>query len=1054
MANHLFIGLGGTGGKILRAMRRRVFEEFGTNSPDTPTHIDYIYVDSDENDLNDNRSWNYMGNPVHLAPNQKVNIHGIGGGVLNNLDSYPGIRSFITHEDREQLRSDAVTGIIDTGIGGQRRRFGRILMANNVVNNPHDSYSAALQNHIHSITNRGNGDGKISFHIVAGLAGGTGSGSIVDAIAQLHKIIEPMGREFEIFLYLYVPEILVEAKYNAGFYHANGYAALQELNAISLGNAYHPTDIAGSLDLATGKVKRLISGTNSRPFKMAYLFSDRNENSRVLRKDTKLPSAIADFMFQKTFGQENGSDCQMQKLINLENNAGAPEKDENGKNIHDRHFMTFGIVRITYPESEIKEYAIEECESSVCCGLNYNLWVDQGGFKVETEEAAGIGINIEVKSPTFLENMHLSHEYLTLQRPLADYPGSEQYCTFEEYWTNITTFFADDIINGKLPRQSWVAEFDDLCANEYEANFRNLGVNRYFANLRQQSEVRRLAAVICNHIEKTIFKEWINGQHSENQRMSLQKAEIYIKELESATRDRIPMIDNMKAVLVQDRDEALRVAEGDRNLLTNTGFLSNLLFAAAKKHFLNYVAQKKRTLVCNTTIEACDFARLVLEEVLSRLNEMGRSISLLRNMFRTCMEDTAARAANSCQPAEQNFSGDGEVQVVIKRFDPEVVRTTVQNDLLVDENFQQQMTRDTLQKFRNVAENAGNPKLFASLYDALGGKFAAAQRQEEDEENVEVLLNILSEVNQHTVETKLNQLAEENNEHRILGVNILDKIRNACATDVQIEQFIRDNLASRAKCFLQFAEAEIGMNNGQGTPVAGIQVVLPAGGGEFRNRFITKLLEIPGVDTTSISSSENNKQNEIVMITVKSGFPLRVIQNLNYLKQQYDNLVSPHNPQSALNKVLLHTETLPSKDLPSLFEADPAERQRAMILLAIKLHSIPGLIHKGVHPETGDEVNVVTIGSGFNASDMIVGKDAVDTARKLSCDAELRRMLPDYLDNQIAERYPTSRAKQELMKQIEDMVCTDVLKTFGNNRLSPDFREYVTVAQEYFKTIS
>lgn len=33
MANHLIIGLGGTGGKILREMRKRIYEEFRSNEP-------------------------------------------------------------------------------------------------------------------------------------------------------------------------------------------------------------------------------------------------------------------------------------------------------------------------------------------------------------------------------------------------------------------------------------------------------------------------------------------------------------------------------------------------------------------------------------------------------------------------------------------------------------------------------------------------------------------------------------------------------------------------------------------------------------------------------------------------------------------------------------------------------------------------------------------------------------------------------------------------------------------------------------------------------------
>lgn len=33
MSNHLIIGLGGTGGKVLRELRKRIYEEYHSNEP-------------------------------------------------------------------------------------------------------------------------------------------------------------------------------------------------------------------------------------------------------------------------------------------------------------------------------------------------------------------------------------------------------------------------------------------------------------------------------------------------------------------------------------------------------------------------------------------------------------------------------------------------------------------------------------------------------------------------------------------------------------------------------------------------------------------------------------------------------------------------------------------------------------------------------------------------------------------------------------------------------------------------------------------------------------
>lgn len=52
MANHLVIGLGGTGGSVLRALRKRIYEEFRSNDPKGSANIEYLYVDSSLADLN------------------------------------------------------------------------------------------------------------------------------------------------------------------------------------------------------------------------------------------------------------------------------------------------------------------------------------------------------------------------------------------------------------------------------------------------------------------------------------------------------------------------------------------------------------------------------------------------------------------------------------------------------------------------------------------------------------------------------------------------------------------------------------------------------------------------------------------------------------------------------------------------------------------------------------------------------------------------------------------------------------------------------------------
>lgn len=72
MSNHLIIGLGGTGGSVIRSLRKRIYQEFGELDPaGNSTNVDYIYVDSSPADLNDTEKWKTLGASVQLAPAQK-----------------------------------------------------------------------------------------------------------------------------------------------------------------------------------------------------------------------------------------------------------------------------------------------------------------------------------------------------------------------------------------------------------------------------------------------------------------------------------------------------------------------------------------------------------------------------------------------------------------------------------------------------------------------------------------------------------------------------------------------------------------------------------------------------------------------------------------------------------------------------------------------------------------------------------------------------------------------------------------------------------------------
>ena len=1050
MANHLIIGLGGTGGNILREFRRRSYEHFGTHHPEGDTKIDYIYVDSSEDDLK----------ASNLDPNQKVNIHGMGGSVLDNLQAYPSMRAFITDEDRAILKQDdQVSMIIDTGIGGQRRRFGRMLLANNVMTDPQNGFSAVLNDRIIKMTHNAAEQANITFHICAGLAGGTGSGSIIDTIAQLHKIISPMGNAFDVFLYLYVPEIIVAARYDAGYYHANGYAALREINAIAI-EKYHPTDIGGDIDHLTGKIRRLISGTNAKPFKQVYLFSDRNKSDYMLPKENKLPAAVADFLFQRIVANEASGESQLRKIINCENNPGPAEQDESGENVRSRNFMSFGITRIVYPETEIKTYAQEKSASSALIGLLYNKWVNTQGYLSQTDETAGVGIEAKVKLPGTEEELHLSDKYLTLQAPVENFVGSDNWSRYDEYWNNYCSYFYEDIVTTVNDRFQWTSKFLDICTTEFTSNFRGLGVNEFFNTWSSPQNVNNYAACIIKHIEKIYFDKWINGFDEKEEPMSLQKVHLYLKALGKVTSARIPKISDAKAGLMQEAEVYYHDADVIQSELNATGFLAHMLFSTAKKKFASYQQLMGKWYATQTHIKACDFAQLLLTELVNRLNTLDQYVLKLNNLFVMASHVADRVAQNSCQKQSEQIGHD--VQIEIKLYDVDKIRNTIETRILKDADTLPEIAKNVRQQMGVLAKNSGKENYFQTLFEQLGGNENVltisgnstsnnGHQEELEKKLTERLIKFVNKEAKNIIEGKLNQVGQADSNLKLLEVNILDKIQQEYPSQTMLTNYLQ-GLINRTQCFLKTngTETAIGQNMSQES----LQICVPKEH-PYRADFIQAFkgaCEGAVFDETS-SIADSPKSNEIVIIRIASNLLLRYSQNVAFLKEKYAGMVSEFNPKHKLNKVLLHTETLDDNIMPDLFTEGAEVLHRKMLRTAILMHSVENLFTKGIDPATGNPIQQIQIGSIFDGTSYTVGKDATETVMLLENDYNMRKALVKYVDQFVQANYKSDVDKQRLQKLIENMIISVILPKANNNNLDPLFQEYVGVAREIFKNM-
>lgn len=1019
--NHLIIGLGGTGGKILREMRKRIFEEFRNNSPKGDIYLEYLYVDSSPTDLDDRSKWKTMGGSVHLMDAQKVSIHGMGSNVLNNLHQYPGIESFINPDDRKLL--DGISALIGAGIGGQRRRLGRLLFANNLSGPTDKSFNTRLLSSVQKLTTKSK-ENKVTFHICAGLAGGTGSGSIVDAITQIRKQFAPqpgIGDQYKVHLYLYVPEIIIaESSHNSGYYQANGYAAMDELNAMSVG-AYKPFDVSGLSKDEYGNVKRLLQGCDA--FEAAYLFTNINEVGRQLEIGEELPAAVADFLFQKTVAASLAGG-QMARLVGCENDGAEAERDGTGAYVHSRKFLTFGVKRVEYPENEVEEYVTYSFAKQAVRQLQFNLWRDGIGYDTCSIDEVGLGYKTEIQEKKTQEGLLLTDNYLTLSKPIIDNASTKKWKEIASGWENITQNFAEDA-QTESEKKNWLSAFTSACELQFNTNYRGLGVKEFYKI--QRGEKKAYAAYIRRHIEEKLFEEWRSGTKS------ILEIEKYVGLLINNCEERIPKFEERIAqselTLEQETNPEIKRCNDEWN---NIGWLKDAITGASSKVFAAYKTAKCEFYTLQTRIEGYRYAIELIQSVKNELEDVLKQIAAFRTLLSDVSKNVEEQAESKCKPEQNTEQSSGKI---VKKYDPEQVRSVTRR--FVSDDIQKRNASQIREELVKLLGEDGK-RSFNALLEKL---------------DLSTTEDLLVQICLNNATVTMNDLGTADPTQKMLSVNILEKIKQEYNSKERLEDFIR-GLVKSAQCYLQFNPEEIAkvLPNGNTQMMRMIQLCLPEYNDptNFRQKFIDMFGEIcPGFNPTQ-DLSVNYKANQIVVIAAASGFPLRFVANVANLKAKYDEMLI--GPGAALNKMVLHTESFP-KPLPALFEKALVDKKKELTPTLILAFGM-GLPVKKEDPSTGNTFNAIGFQDEFgDYGDWIpIGKTIIQALDILATkDKEAEKITR--LVEKTLKQYVHNEKKAILKKEIVVFLKEQILPLCNGNDMDPLYVGHKAVATQLFNSI-
>lgn len=1007
--NHLFIGLGGTGGKVLRELRKRMYEGFGANEPDNGLFVDYLYVDSSVDDLNEQEGWRVLGKSVHLKTDQKLSIHGISLSMFEQLGQYPGIQAFLTAND-VKLFKERLGPLVTAGIGGQRRRLGRTLIANNLAINDSsnaNNFNIRLKSKVAQLT--AHGTQPVTFHICAGLAGGTGSGIIIDVISQIRK--EYTGDSYRIYLYLYVPEInVVNPTHDQdGLYQANGYAALLELNSLSTGR-YEPLDITGEHDPYTMKVRRLRSDN---PFDTAYLYTNVNTGGNILNLATSLPAAVADFIYQKSIAPGENNNAQLARLVGCENDGAGPEQDQAGIPTRSRRFISFGIKRIEYPETEVCDFVTLNYAEQAALQLQYNYWQDGLGYLERSLEEVGTGFWGEIKNVQNRDKMLLSNAHLTLSKPIISTPSTNNWMDIDSTWEKRTQGYMDEVMN-EHEKKNWLSELSKQCDDYYIRYFRVLGVKKFYEI--QQKEKRAYASYIRRHIENDLFEEWNAGTKSI---LEIEKyTRLLIKDLE----DRTNAFKQQAADLSMELDGLNAAIKEDTRNWQNINWLLDGISGKSKNILAGYRNHKRDYYINLTRQEGYAYAVQLLGEIGDQLSAMLNGILAFKAKINEILEATHKQAAGKCVN-----TGD---EMITKKYNPDIVRTFTKS-VATNPDYQGHNAKTI--RHRMVVE-LGEGDSVARSFGILSDKLS-----------IDAASDLIYEICRVNAFDAMKEAAKTDPTLKMVGVNILEKLKEEYNTEEKLEKLVQ-GWKMEAQTYLPLDKKQMAMNfnNSGGSKMAMIQVAIPEMEGDpFREQLIKAIQgEFPGFKPET-DVAINTKSNQIVIVTAEAGFPLRYVSNLSVLKQKFDYKIIK---DGELAKMSMFGESFASP-LPSLFEMTPQEIRQAItrpVLLGYAL----GLFVEQTNIETGARFHAISFPNQFGQEMWEpLGKNLIETLDKLSQDYSLAIRVKNKIEKTMQD-YKTNEQKLSVTKELGNVLNQTILPLFGNNTFNEEYRRYEAIATD------
>jgi hypothetical protein len=950
-SNYIIIGLGGTGGKVIRGFRKAVFEEFRHKEPRNPNgtrhpvHVKYLYIDSSRGDLAGSERWRTQGEvgaDISLDEASRFSITQNNLAVrLQDPQHHP-----VTHRYIGNLAcwSDIFSSMnISEAAGGQIRRLGVALF---------EPQCAGFVAHIKRMVNelvQASGQDGVRFHLCGGLAGGTGSGIFLHVIAQLRCSFRD-HLLYPIYLYLLLPEPNSSWAANGSNtnYYANGYAALEELNAYLVsdpkegpnkgGPLFSPVDLTGATlrfeNPAQGNVTTLKDRLQG-----CFLLSNVNEQNRAIAVP-EMPELFAQLLYQRVFQIDDADPNRLRAVrdaISLENLSVPDEGKRTNPDIKLRsvRFQTFGIKRVVVPEEEIREHFAANFALQAGLQMRYNNWPADGGVAY-LEERKNTSFKEFVQKEDTRLLWKLSDDHITLSQGILPIEiDNRRWKPISTDWEEVTPHLKDNAwrmesVDGRDIR---LDELQKLFQERFGETYRSVGVAKFYETKTQDlGRPDRHIAEIRDKLESWMLTEWLEGRYS------ISELETLLDDLIEDLEMRLKALPGRLEKLAERQERLASEVVANREAWAEAGFIAQL-FGRREKLFDAQAEDLRELFEIQTWSVAWRFAQTLLTRLVAELRDkLKPDLSQFRSGLDNAIRFFRERIAQTCQdPGRDNLQ-----QNVVKFYEPEQVYKFCRS-LLESEQLQKSWAGGVRRAFLAAAEET---KRNSQSREKLFGLLITHGVNSGD------LVRVVEAVSRTNAETA--HADHTGATGRLIGVNIVTKMAEQFS-DEKLQEYVK-GLVRSAQTFMRYESVEFDGGTG---PQSVMAVILPECSEKtaFRDK-LSRLFssnQAPGMPVYIIDSSR--KLNEITLISFKYAFPLRWLQPVGFLKERYDFRLSRGSRERAVLEVHIEDHDPP---LPPLFRP-PAGQPGDLLLPLLQLAAALGLFRKEINPQTGQAERVLEV---------------------------------------------------------------------------------------------